>query len=130
MSRLLSNEDNSTVAPASSNLALISSASAAATFSLIFPPLSAKALASTNPNPVISLTTLITAILAAPASFNTTVLVALSADSTPAAGAAATATALGTTPNSSYIASTNSLTSRIVISFNPLMNSSFVNFAI
>ena len=65
----------STSAPASSNLALISSASAAGTFSLTFPPLSAKPLASTNPNPVISLKTLITWILEAPQSFNTTVLV-------------------------------------------------------
>ena len=38
-------------------------------------------------------------------------------------------TALGSTPNSSFIASTNSLTSRIVISFKALIKSSFVNFA-
>ena len=59
-----------------------------------------------------------------------TTLTELGPSSTAAAGAAATATALGSTPNSSFIASTNSLTSRIVISFNPLINSSFVNFAI
>ena len=53
-----------------------------------------------------------------------------SAVAVAAAGAAATATAIGSTPNSSFIASTNSLTSRIVISFNALIKSSLFNFAI
>ena len=47
-----------------------------------------------------------------------------------AAGAAATATALGSTPNSSFIASTNSLISRIDISFKALIKSSLFNLAI
>ena len=98
-------------------------------FSLIFPPLSAKPLASTNPKPVSSLMILITAILFPPAFFSTTVLV-LGPSSFASAGAAATATAEGSTPNYSFIASTNYLISRIVISFNELINSSLVNFAI
>ena len=64
---------NSTVAPASSNLAFNSLASSIETFSLIFPPASAISLASFNPKPVISRITLITLILAAPALTNTTV---------------------------------------------------------
>ena len=56
----------------------------------MFPPLSATPLASTNPKPVISLITLITPILAAPASFKTTVLVE-GPSSTAAAGAAESA---------------------------------------
>ena len=47
----------STVAPASSNLALISSASATEIFSLTTPLASTISLASFNPKPVISLTT-------------------------------------------------------------------------
>nr|WP_307907236.1 hypothetical protein [Mycoplasmopsis bovis] len=43
--------------------------------------------------------------------------------------AAATATAEGSIPNSSFIASTNSITSLIDISFNEEINDSFVNFA-
>ena len=50
--------------------------------------MSATALASTNPKPVISLMILITAILFPPADFNTTVLV-FGPSSTAAAGAAA-----------------------------------------
>ena len=65
----------STVAPASSNLALISSASALAMFSLTTPFESTISLDSFNPKPVISLTTLITATLAAPASAIVTVTV-------------------------------------------------------
>ena len=57
-------------------------------------------------------------------------LTAVPAAAPAAAGAAATATAIGSTPNSSFIASTNSLTSRIVISFNALIKSSLFNFAI
>ena len=49
---------------------------------------------------------LITAILFPPADFNTTVLVDGPSSTAPAAGAAATATAIGSTPNSSFIAST------------------------
>ena len=41
----------------------------------MFPPLSAKALASTSPRPVISRIALITAILVAPTSSNTTLFV-------------------------------------------------------
>ncbi len=53
---------NSIVAPASVNLALISSASSFLTPSLtVFGAPSTKSLASFNPNPVASLTTLITA---------------------------------------------------------------------
>ena len=74
----------------------------------MFPPLSANPLASTNPKPVISRITLITAILAAPASFKTTVLAVFSSAAS-AAGAAATATADGSTPNYSFIASNNYL---------------------
>jgi len=44
-------------------------------FSLIVPPLSAKSLASFNPRPVISLITLITAILEPPALVNSTFFV-------------------------------------------------------
>ena len=56
----LLNYFNSTVAPASSNCALIFSASSLSIPSLTFPPLSAISLASFNPKPVISLTNLIT----------------------------------------------------------------------
>ena len=51
---------NSTSAPASSSLALISLASSLEMFSLTAPPLSAMSLDSFNPRPVISLITLIT----------------------------------------------------------------------
>ncbi len=52
------------------NLAFNSSASSLATFSLtVFGAPSTKSLASFNPNPVASLTTFITCILFAPASF-------------------------------------------------------------
>ena len=66
----------------------------------MLPPLSAIALASPNPKPVISLINLITANLLAPQSVNTTVAVDASSAAAPAAGAAATATALGSTPPS------------------------------
>ena len=60
---------NSTVAPASVNLAFISSAASLATSSFnVFGAPSTKSLASFNPNPNKSLTTLITWILFAPAS--------------------------------------------------------------
>ncbi len=63
---------NSTDAPAAHNLPLISSASSFEAPSLTAPPLSTKSLASFNPNPVIALTSSITAILLAPAPVNTT----------------------------------------------------------
>ena len=84
---------------------MISSASSLEIFSFTAPPLSAISLASFNPKPVISLITLITGILVAPALVNVTVT-SVGPSSTAAAGAAATATALGSTPNSSFIAST------------------------
>ena len=85
----------STSAPASSNLALISLASSTEIFSLTAPPLSAISLDSFNPNPVISLITLITLILASPALTNVTVTVlgAASAAAAPPAAGAATAAA-------------------------------------
>ena len=62
---------------------------------------STKSLASFNPNPVASLTTLITCILFAPASFNTTLKDDFSSAAAPAAPAAGAATAAADTPNSS-----------------------------
>ena len=55
---------------------------------------------------------------------------AMAVAAAPAAGAAATATALGSTPNSSFIASTNSLISKRLISFKLSIKLSFVNLAI
>jgi hypothetical protein len=79
---------------------------------LIAPPLSAKSLASFNPRPVISLITLITAILEAPAEVSSTVLVELS--SSPSSQAPAIITgAAAETPNSSSIALTKSFNSTI-----------------
>ena len=109
----LMNYCNSTVAPASSNLAFIASASSLLTSSLtVLGAPSTKSLASFNPNPVTSLTTLITWILAAPADFNTTLNVDFSsaapAAAPPATGAAA-ATAL--TPYFSSIFFTKSASS-------------------
>ena len=63
-----------TVAPASLSFSSIALASSAGTFSLIaFGADSTRALASPSPSPVISLTTLITAILFAPISASSTV---------------------------------------------------------
>ena len=118
----LINYCNSTTAPASTNLALISSASSLATDSLTaFGAPSTKSLASFNPNPVTSLTTLITAILFDPASFNTT----LNSDFSSAAPAAAppatgAATAAADTPYFSSIPLTNSdnsITVKLSISY-------------
>ena len=121
----------STSAPASSNLALISLASSTEMFSLTAPPLSAISLDSFKPNPVISLITLITFTLAAPAFTRLTVTtLGPSLAVSQLATGAATATELGSTPNSSFLASTNSLIYNKFISFNALINSSFVNFAI
>ena len=96
------------------NLAFNSSASSLATFSLtVFGAPSTKSLASFNPNPVASLTTFITCILFAPASFNTTLKLVFSsaAATAPAAGAAA---ATADTPYFSSIALTNSANSATV----------------
>ena len=81
-----------TEAPASSNLALSSSASAAATPSLItFGAPSTSSLASLRPRPVISRTTLITPTFLSPAAVNSTSNESLAAAASPAP-AAATAT--------------------------------------
>ena len=73
----------STVAPASSSLALISSASAVGIFSFTTPLASTISLDSFNPNPVISLTTLITATFANPASVIVTLTVLGAASAAP-----------------------------------------------
>ena len=107
----------STVAPAASNFSLISAPSAAGIFSLITDgALSTNPLASTNPNPVISLTTLITATLVPPGAVNVTVTLAGSPapSSTPAAATATGAAAV--TSNFSSIAFTKSFNSKIVAS--------------
>ena len=114
---------NSTTAPASTNLALISSASSLAAPSLtVFGAPSTKSLASFNPNPVTSLTTLITAILFDPASFNTMLNSDFSsAAAAPAAPAAGAATAAAVTPYFSSIPFTNSdnsITVKLSISSN------------
>ena len=122
----------STVAPAASNLAFNSSASALETFSLTaLGALSTRSLASFKPKPVTVLTTLITFNLLAPALARiTSNSVFSSAAAAPAPAAGAAATAVGSIPNYSFIASTNSLISRIVISFKDSINTSFVNLAI
>ena len=81
--------------PASSNLALISSASETEIFSLTTPLLSTISLDSFKPKPVISLTTLITPTFPAPASAidTVTVLGAASAAAPAAAPVAAAADA-------------------------------------
>ena len=92
------------------NFAFNSSASSLETFSLtVFGAPSTNSLASFNPNPVASLTTLITFIFWSPASFNTTLKDVFSAAASPAAApAAGAAAATADTPNSSSIAFTNS----------------------
>ena len=73
--------------------------------------------ASTNPNPVISRTALITATFVPPMSVNVTVT-SLGPAAASSAGAAATATgAAAVTPNFSSIAFTNSFSSKIVASY-------------
>ena len=96
---------NSIVAPASANLAFISSASAVATFSLsVFGAPSTKSLASFNPKPVTSLTTLITWILFDPTSLSITLNALFSSAAPPAAPpAAGAATAAAETPYFSSI---------------------------
>ena len=107
---------NSTTAPTSENLAFNSSASSLLAPSLtVFGAPSTNSLASFNPNPVASLTTLITWILFAPASFNTTLnedfSSAAPATAPPATGAAA---ATADTPYFSSIALTSSASSATV----------------
>ena len=98
----------STSAPAAVNFSFIALASSFGAASLITPPLSTKSLASFNPNPVIALTSLITAILFPPAFFNTTSnSVFSSAASTGPAAATATGAA-AVTPKCSSSADTNS----------------------
>ena len=86
-----------------------SSASSLATPSLtVFGAPSTKSLASFNPNPVASLTTLITWILFPPTSFNTTLNEDFSsAAAAPAAPATGAATAAADTPYFSSIPFTN-----------------------
>ena len=101
----MKNYANSTTAPASVNFAFKSSASSLATFSFtVFGAPSTRSFASFNPNPVASLTTLITWILFAPASFNTTLNEDFSsAAAAPAAPATGAATAAADTPYFSSI---------------------------
>ena len=125
---------SSTVAPASVKVAFNFSASSLETFSfIVLGAPSTKSLASFNPNPVASLTTLITAILFAPASFNTTLnSVFSSAAAAPATGAATTAAAAADTPNFSSIALTKSANSKTVsFSISAIMFSIFsvLNFS-
>jgi hypothetical protein len=107
----------SILAPASSNFALISSASAFDTHFLTSPPLSAKSLPSFNQSPVTSLITLITAIFDDQALVKTTSNEVFSSPSAAGQEPAAPATTTGAaalTPNSSSIAVTNSFNSTIV----------------
>ena len=106
---------NSTVAPTSSNFFFNSSAASFATFSLtVLGAPSTRSLASFNPNPVASLTTLITWIFCAPASFNTTLKLDFSSAAPAAAPAAGAATAAADTPYFSSIFLTNSANSTTV----------------
>ena len=92
------------------NFSLISSASSLEAPSLtVFGAPSTKSLASFNPNPVTSLTTLITWILFGPTSFNTTSKDDFSSAAPPAtAPAAGAAAATADTPYFSSIPLTNS----------------------
>ena len=116
---------NSTAAPSASNLALISSASALETASLIvFGAPSTTSLASFKPRPVISRTTLITLTFEAPAEANTTSNSSFSAAAGAASPAAATTTpAAADTPNSSSQAFTKSFNSNTVNSLIASINS-------
>ena len=108
-----------TDAPTSSSLAFNSSASSLDTPSLTGAGApSTTALASFKPKPVASRTALITLTFWSPAAVNSTVnSVCSSAAAAPPAAATATGAAADT-PNSSSIALTRSLSSRIVASFN------------
>ena len=101
---------------------MISSASAFSAPSLtVFGAPSTKSLASFNPNPVTSLTTLITAILFDPASFNTTSKLDFSSAASAPAPAAGAATVAADTPYFSSIPLTNSdnsITVQLSISYN------------
>ena len=106
----------SAIAPAAFKSSTNFSASALGIFSLtVLGAPSTNSLASFNPNPVASLTTLITWILFDPASFNTTLnedfSSAAPAAAPPATGAAA---ATADTPYFSSIAFTNSASSATV----------------
>jgi hypothetical protein len=85
----------SMLAPASSNFALISSASALDIHFLTSPPLSAKTLPSFNQSPVTSLITLITAIFDAQALVKTTSNEVFSSAPAAAQEPAAPATTIG-----------------------------------
>ena len=103
-----------TLAPTSSSLAWISSASSLATPSLITEGApSTKPLASFKPRPVISLTALITLTLPAPGSVNSTSN-SLFSSAAPAVAPAAATGAAAETPNSSSIAFTKSFNSRML----------------
>ena len=78
--------------------------------------LSTKPFASTNPNPVISLTALITATLVPPGAVNVTVTLAGSLDASSAPAAATATGAAAVTSNFSSIAFTKSFNSKIVAS--------------
>ncbi|ELY20664.1 hypothetical protein HALTITAN_2653 [Vreelandella titanicae BH1] len=116
---------SSTVAPASSSLALAASASSLDRPSLMVAGAPSTApLASFKPRPVISRTALITLTFLSPAAVRTTSnSVCSSATSPPAAGPAITAAA-AETPNFSSIASISSTTSITVMSATALMISS------
>jgi len=94
----------STVAPASCRAVFNASASSFLTFSLISAlGVSVNVLASANPKPVTSRTTLMTAILFAPNVLRTTLNSVCSSSTTAAAAAGAAETAVGSIPNSSLI---------------------------
>jgi len=98
-----------TVAPTSANLAFRASASSLLTASLItFGALSTTSLASFNPKPVISRTTLITLIFSDPAEVNSTSNSVFSSTAAAGPAAATTTPAAADTPNSSSHAFTNS----------------------
>ena len=113
---IISNYFNSTTAPTSVNLAFKSSASSLLTPSLtVFGAPSTKSLASFNPNPVASLTTLITLIFWSPADANTTSNDDFSSAASPAtAPAAGAAAATADTPYFYSIAFTKSFNSTTV----------------
>ena len=121
-----------TLAPTSSSLALIASASSLEACSFrTLGALSTASLASFRPRPVTSRTTLITLIFSEPTSVSSTSNSVFSAAASPAAGPATTATpAAADTPNSSSAAFTRSFSSSTVSSFTAAMISSIVSFAI
>ena len=121
-----------TLAPTSSSLALIASASSLEACSFrTLGALSTASLASFRPRPVTSRTTLITLIFSEPTSVSSTSNSVFSAAASPAAGPATTATpAAADTPNSSSAAFTRSFSSSNVSYFTDAMISSIVIFAI